>query len=231
MTRAAQDPLDTTRVEVQSVEEAVVNALRDDIVQLRLTPGTRLRMAAIADRAGVSLTPARQALRRLEAEGLVVSHPRLGSRVAPLTEEDGEVVMTVCGALERRLIEIGVPKLTEEDLDKITRLSQAREYAVRAADEEALVESSFQLRDLVYRRADRALLYEEAMAWRRRQQRYLRYARHVVTGSGVEFGREFEAFTAACLARDAAAAQTALQHIERRFHEWLHSMLANEQPR
>ncbi|MFB9928157.1 GntR family transcriptional regulator [Amycolatopsis halotolerans] len=229
MTRAAQDSPDTTRIEVQSVEEAVVNALRDDIVQLRLKPGTRLRMAAIADRAGVSLTPARQALRRLEAEGLVVSHPRLGSRVAPLTEEDGEVVMAVCGALERRLIATGVPKLTDEDAEEITRLSRVREDAVRAADEEVLVESSFQLRDLVYRRAGRTHLYKEAMAWRQRQQRYLRYARHSVADSGIEFGREFEAFTTACLARDAAAAQTALQHIEERILEWLHSMLATDE--
>ncbi|MFI8664724.1 GntR family transcriptional regulator [Rhodococcus qingshengii] len=225
MTDIMQDP---TRLEIQTVEEAVVNALRNEIVQLRLAPGTRLRMAGIAEWAGVSLTPARQALRRLEAEGLVISHVRLGSRVAPLTREDGEVVMTVCNALERRLIAIGVPKLTDEDLDEVTRLAGWREDSVQSGDEEGLIESSFQLRDLVYQRADRPHLYREAMAWRQRQQRYLRYARHSVSNSHIEFRREFTAFTTACLARDSTAAQAALQHIEERLQQWLQEMLEEE---
>lgn len=206
---------------IVSVEEAVVNALREDILRLRLEPGARLRMADVAERAGVSLTPARQALRRLEAEGLVVSSARLGSRVAPLTWADAEVVLAVCWALERRLIAAGVPRLQDGDLKQIKSLLKERDSAAKAHDVDHLVAAALRIREIVYARANRPYLAEQAVTWRRRQQRYIQHARATVPDSNAFLGSEFTAYVRACLRRDADAAEQAMGHIEDKLSEWL----------
>lgn len=199
---------------ILSVEETLLRAVREDIVRLNLAPGTRLRMADVAARAGVSLTPARQVLRRLEADGLVLSYPRTGSRVAPLSWADAELVMTVSGALERRLVGIGVPALTDEDLAQISSLLADREAAVKARNIDELDRTGLGIRDAVYRRANRPELYDEAIRWRYREQRYSRHAVLSGLGNGLSLGSEVTAFAAACMKRDAEGAEQARQKIE-----------------
>ena len=81
----------------------VYKALRDRIVRGRLAPGSRLIELELADRLGVSRTPLRAALQRLQAEGYVL--PGAGTRqsrltVAPLTANDAQQLFLVIGALE-----------------------------------------------------------------------------------------------------------------------------------
>jgi DNA-binding GntR family transcriptional regulator len=63
---------------------SVYAALKDDIIACRLMPGTELREPEIAARYSVGRSPLREALLRLEAEGLVVIVPRQYCRVAPI---------------------------------------------------------------------------------------------------------------------------------------------------
>lgn len=65
--------------------EFAYNSLRDDIRQHRLHPGDRLREVEIAERLGVSRTPVREALRRLESDGLIAFNASRGLSVAELT--------------------------------------------------------------------------------------------------------------------------------------------------
>lgn len=199
--------------------------MRQDIVRLTIPPGTRLRMADVAERAGVSLTPARQVLRRLEAEGLVVSYPRTGSSVAPLTFPDAELVMTVCGALERRLLSLGVPALEEHDLTEMASLLQTRSAAVASRDIDGIDETAFAIRDVVYRRAARPELFREAITWRHRQQRYVRHAVLAGIDIGSFLGHEVNAFVDACLRRDTSAAEAARMNMEDRVLDGLQASL------
>ena len=91
---------DSTPLEISSVEDGVYRALRQEIGRLDLLPGQRLPLEEIAGRFQVSLTPVRHALRRLESEGLVVSLPRRGSRVAPLSVEELEEIQALRLGLE-----------------------------------------------------------------------------------------------------------------------------------
>jgi hypothetical protein len=68
----------------RSCAEAVYLQLRDDIFELRLLPGERLTAGTIAERFGVSRTPAREALHRLQSDGLMQGHVRGGSEVVPI---------------------------------------------------------------------------------------------------------------------------------------------------
>ena len=77
--------------------------LREIIVRGRMAPGTRIIEADVADRLGVSRTPARSALHRLQQEGYVVAVDRSKERrlmVAPLTQDDARELFEIVGQLE-----------------------------------------------------------------------------------------------------------------------------------
>ena len=70
------------------LRDVVFNTLRQAILKGELKPGERLLEIALAERLGVSRTPVREAMRKLEQEGLVVMIPRRGAQVASITEKD-----------------------------------------------------------------------------------------------------------------------------------------------
>jgi DNA-binding GntR family transcriptional regulator len=203
---------ETRIVRPQSVEEATLDALRRDIVRLVLAPGTRLRLEDLATRYGVSHTPMRQALRRLEAEGLVVSSPNRGSRVALLSPDDIEVVETVTGSVEAKLARMGAPLVTDDDIRRLHILLDQRNMAVKANDMDKLYEAVWTGRELVYQKANRPALSAFAQQWRPRRERYLRYLKELkpeATPTRLTF---YDEFIHACERRDGEAAAAATLH-------------------
>ncbi|MEP9381024.1 GntR family transcriptional regulator [Nocardioides sp. KR10-350] len=79
---------------------ALVDAVRQDIVNGQLEPGTRVTEAFLAQRYGVSRVPVREALRALEAEGFIESRPHIGSRVALIPFDEADDLFAVREALE-----------------------------------------------------------------------------------------------------------------------------------
>ena len=77
------------------LRDVVFNTLRKAILKGELKPGERLMEIALAERLGVSRTPVREAMRKLELEGLVVMIPRRGAQVANITEKDLNDVLEV----------------------------------------------------------------------------------------------------------------------------------------
>ena len=77
------------------LRDVVFNTLRRAILKGELKPGERLMEIALADKLGVSRTPIREAIRKLELEGLVVMAPRKGAKVASITERDLNDVLEV----------------------------------------------------------------------------------------------------------------------------------------
>jgi len=72
----------------KTLSETVFDGLRADILSCRLAPGTRLRISDFCESFAVSLPAVREALSKLSAEGLVISEPQRGYRVAPVSLED-----------------------------------------------------------------------------------------------------------------------------------------------
>ena len=87
------------------LRDVVFNTLRQAILKGELKPGERLMEIALAEKLGVSRTPIREAMRKLELEGLVVMIPRRGAQVANITEKDLNDVLEVRIALENVAIE------------------------------------------------------------------------------------------------------------------------------
>lgn len=87
-----------------SLADSIHAAIREGIAEGSLEPGYRLREVALADHFGVSTTPIREALRRLEHEGLVTSSPRRGASVAPMEWAEMHSLLVVRELLEAHAV-------------------------------------------------------------------------------------------------------------------------------
>ena len=100
----------------------VAESLREMIVTGEIKTGEVLRQRELAERFGVSQTPVREALRRLESEGLVSSDLHRGSIVAEVAFEDLEENFRIRAALESLSSRMAASNVTPEDIDDIERL-------------------------------------------------------------------------------------------------------------
>jgi DNA-binding GntR family transcriptional regulator len=99
--------------------------LRDAILDGTLEPGEQLRDAELSEWLGLSRTPIREALARLEEYGLVETAPNRYTRVAPLTGRDARDAFPVVAALHALAASLGVPRISDDEL-----------AAMRAANEQ-----------------------------------------------------------------------------------------------
>ena len=105
--------------DIRASAEQVCDALRASILDGRLTPGATMSQVALADELGVSRTPLREAIRTLQAEGLVLSEPNRRVRVAPLSLADVEELYAIRIPLEVTALRLSLPRLTPEDLGEL----------------------------------------------------------------------------------------------------------------
>jgi DNA-binding GntR family transcriptional regulator len=198
----------STPLEIPSVEDGVYRALRQEIGRLDLAPGERLRLEELAARFGVSLTPVRHALRRLESEGLVVSLPRRGSRVAPLSVEELEEIQALRLGLETFLARRGAEAITDEALAEMAAARDEMERAFRAGDLDAYLASFWSLRDACYGCAGRPRLERTLQDQRVRVERYvLTLCRDPEAFADLRRGPD--TLLEACRTRDGEAAEAA----------------------
>jgi len=99
----------------QSLPSAVADKLRDQIIRGEIAEGTQLRQDAIATQYQVSRIPVREALRQLEAEGLITIVPNRGAVVPALSPDDIEELFSIRSLLEPEVLKRSIPHLTEED--------------------------------------------------------------------------------------------------------------------
>jgi DNA-binding GntR family transcriptional regulator len=116
------------------LRDRVHASLLDAIVAGELPPGLRLRDTELAAELGVSRTPVREALQRLEDEGLVQTFPGALTRVAPLDARDAREAVPVIAALHAVATREAVPRLTESDLEQLRGANAAFTAALAATD-------------------------------------------------------------------------------------------------
>jgi DNA-binding GntR family transcriptional regulator len=116
MTNIIAEPLET---DGRLLRERVYEQLRHDILTCELMPGAEIREAELAVRFEVSKSPVRDALISLEREGLVITIPRQGYRVAPVSISDMLDMFHLRAALERANIERIIRHATDEQLQAL----------------------------------------------------------------------------------------------------------------
>ncbi len=102
----------------QSLTSAVADKLRDQIIRGEIAEGTQLRQDAIATQYQVSRIPVREALRQLDAEGLIAIVPNRGAVVPALSPDDIEELFAIRSLLEPEVLKLSIPHLTRSDFDE-----------------------------------------------------------------------------------------------------------------
>ncbi|SHL06199.1 DNA-binding transcriptional regulator, GntR family [Pseudonocardia thermophila] len=113
--------------------ESAYAAIRAGILSGELARGERLREEILAERIGVSRTPVREALRRLNAEGLVDFEPNRGARVAAWSERELEDLYEARALLEGYGARLAASRITEEELDHLAAIA-SRMSAIAVTD-------------------------------------------------------------------------------------------------
>src|ERR1700745_2145678 len=102
----------------QSLTSAVADKLRDQIIRGEIAEGTQPRQDAIATQYQVSRIPVREALRQLDAEGLIAIVPNRGAIVPALSHEDIDELFAIRALLEPEVLKLSIPHLTDEDFSQ-----------------------------------------------------------------------------------------------------------------
>ena len=154
------------------LRDVVFNTLRKAILKGELKPGERLMEIALAERLGVSRTPVREAMRKLELEGLVVMIPRRGAQVANITEKDLNDVLEVRIALENLSIENACARMTEEQLAELWKAAKDFEATMAEGNLVKLAEADVAFHEVIYKSSDNRRLNQVLNNLREQIYRY-----------------------------------------------------------
>jgi DNA-binding GntR family transcriptional regulator len=130
------------------LSDAAYLAIRDAIVDGRLEPGERLNEAELIGWLGVSRTPIREALGRLELSGLVRSKPGRYTMVSPLDLRQTRNAQSVAAAMHELAVREAVPLLTKADLDAMRAANARFRAALAAKDVDAALAADDEFHDV-----------------------------------------------------------------------------------
>lgn len=196
----------------RTTPDLIADALRAGIARGDPPPGAPLRQEALAARFGVSRLPVRDALRRLEAEGLVVVHPNRGAYVVRFNAAEVQEIYDLRRLLEGDLLTRAVPRMGARDLGEI---EAALLVAERGADGPRWSELDESFHAALYGPAARPRQLGMVSGLRGAVRRY--QAGHAALPERTAaWLRDHRTIFAACRAGDAAAARRALDdHLDR----------------
>ena len=132
------------------LRDVVFNTLRQAILKGELAPGERLMEIQLAQKLGVSRTPIREAIRKLELEGLVLMIPRRGAEVARISEKSLKDVLEVRLGLEELAVRIACQRITEEELEELEQAVKEFEEAMKRDDLGALAAADVKVHEVIY---------------------------------------------------------------------------------
>jgi DNA-binding GntR family transcriptional regulator len=140
------------------LRDQAYDALREAIEEGVLEPGERLNEADLVAWLGVSRTPIREALTRLEHGGLVETTPGRLTRVSPLDAKAAADAQTVVAAMHEAATREAVPRLTQDDLDEMTAANERLAAALDDEDVDAAIEADDAFHHVAVRRCGNAAL-------------------------------------------------------------------------
>lgn len=196
------------------LRELVLEAIREAIINGVLKPRERLMEIQLADELGVSRTPIREALRKLELEGFIVMVPRKGAYVSDISFKDIADVFEIRAALEGLASALAAERITDEELEEMERLLVEKVEAINSNDMERLVEVDTKFHETIYKASRNQRLFTIINNLREQIQRF-RAQSLSHPGRMKQSLDEHRSIVEAIQSRDAAIARQAAQdHIE-----------------
>lgn len=206
-------------------EETVADFLREGIIAGRFARGERLKQQEIADLLQTSITPVREALKLLEAEGYVTADNYRGATVAPFDIEASREVLELRILLETKLVRGAVEKATGDDIAELKVLAKEFARAFDAGDNEGARASNYRFHHRMFEIANMPqTLHFVQILWARYPFDLINRLKGRVSRAAEEHDDVLGAF----IASDTAAAMLATrQHIEAGWQELRDSLEAD----
>lgn len=154
------------------LREIVFETLREAIINATLKPGERLMEIQMAEEMGVSRTPVREAIRKLELEGFVVMIPRKGAYVAGISMKDIADVFEIRAAMEGLAAGLAAERITEEEMESLERILVKIGENVQNNDLEQLIEADTQFHEILFKASRNERLVQIVSNLREQIQRF-----------------------------------------------------------
>ncbi len=145
-----EDYFNVASDEYLPLRDVVFKTLRQAILMGELSPGQRLMEIQLANQLGVSRTPIREAMRKLELEGLVIMVPRKGAQVAKINQKGLNDVLEVRCSLEQLAVELACERITNEELEKLHDALNKFNDAVASKDLSLIADTDVVFHDIIY---------------------------------------------------------------------------------
>ena len=158
-----------------SLADQVFDKLENDIIQGVYARGELLTELKLVEQLGVSRTPIREALRRLEQERLIEDTGK-GSRVLGITEEDLQDIMNIRERIEGLAAYYAAKNLTPEGLAELTHIVDLQEFYFSKRDKEHLRQVDDQFHDMICTLSKRSVIADTLIPLMRKTRRYRRVA-------------------------------------------------------
>ena len=163
---------EVTMNEYLPLRDVVFNTLRQAILRGELKPGERLMEIQLANKLGVSRTPIREAIRKLELEGLVLMIPRRGAEVAEITEQNLRDVLEVREALEELSVKLACEHATQAQIEEMKQAAQVFKESLSGDDVTRIAEADVAFHDAINMATDNQKLIQILNNLREQMYRY-----------------------------------------------------------
>lgn len=154
------------------LRDVVFQTLREAILKGELKPGERLMEMHLASKLGVSRTPIREAIRKLELEGLAVTVPRRGAEVAKMTEKDMQDVLQIRMALDELAVQLACDNITDEELELLKIALKKFEDSTQTKNVKLVAQADVDFHDTIYRATKNTKLMSMLNNLREQMYRY-----------------------------------------------------------
>ncbi|CEH35964.1 GntR family transcriptional regulator [Romboutsia lituseburensis] len=142
------------------LRDVVFENLREAILEGKLKPGQRLMEVQLAEQLGVSRTPVREAIRKLELEGLVIMLPRKGAYVANMSLKDILDVLEIRASLEGLAASLAAERISEDDLKRLELIAKDFEKSADSADVEELLRKDVEFHECIFKATNNKKLHQ-----------------------------------------------------------------------
>ncbi|WP_024832717.1 GntR family transcriptional regulator [Ruminiclostridium josui] len=133
------------------LREVIFNSLREAIIIGELRPGERLMEVQLAEKMGVSRTPVREAIRKLELEGLVDMIPRKGAHVAELSIKDIMDVLEVRASLDGLATSLAAERITDDELRELKHINGQFASYIEKENLNGSIKKDVEFHDIIYK--------------------------------------------------------------------------------
>lgn len=150
---------------------SLLNKLQKDIITGKLRPGQKLTEQDLCKEYEVSRTPVREALRQLEADGLVENILNRGSFVIGMTERDFQDMFEMRRAYEVQAVKWAIERITDEEMDKLEETFEFMEFYTMRRDVEKMLVINAGFHQVIYEASHNRMLRKQLSSF----QNYLKY--------------------------------------------------------